>query len=227
MRGAEAEEAKEAEKAKAADAKEAAAEEPAAEVEEAGGSAEAEAEAGAPAEAEAEAAEAEVEEAEQGGPKQAAHVLGPLHHGALRYLVITPSYLAITPAAPQCAQPRWARCHARPVTWLSPLPGALNRGKYDAIYRLTPSFVDELRVFYGFGPSFPTEQLVTRSITGKALYLLAAPVLRLLAADSACKLKLVTTGAKVLERLDSFRGGGTSFKLAQVGSISSRPQPYL
>ena len=36
-------------------------------------------------------------------------------------------------------------------------------------------------------------------------------------ADSACKLKLVTTGAKVLERLDSFRGGGISFKLAQVG----------
>ena len=127
MRGAEAEEAKEAEKAKAADAKEAAAEEPAAELEEVGGSAEAEAEAGAPAEAEAEAAEAEAEEAEQGGPKQAAHVLGPLHHGALRYLVITPSYLAITPSCttvrstavgtmrtacylvitpPRCAQPR-------------------------------------------------------------------------------------------------------------------------
>ena len=124
----EAEEAKEAEKAKAADAKEAAAEEPAAEVEEAGGSAEAEAEAGAPAEAEAEAAEAEEAEAEQGGPKQAAHVLGPLHHGALRYLVITPSYLVITPSCttvrstavgtmpctacylvitpPRCAQPR-------------------------------------------------------------------------------------------------------------------------
>ena len=73
-------------------------------------------------------------------------------------------------------------------------------------------------------------------------------MLRLLQADSACKLKLVTTGAKVLapypyphplpvpatptqgapypyplplpkvlERLDSFRGGGISFKLAQEG----------
>ena len=97
MRGAEAEEAKEAEKAKAADAKEAEAEEEpaAAEAEEAGGSAEAEAEAEAPAEE----AEAEVEvEAEQGGPKQAVHVLGPLHHGALRYLVITPSHLVSTPS---------------------------------------------------------------------------------------------------------------------------------
>ena len=115
MRGAEAEEAKEAEKAKAADAKEEE-EEPAAEeaeVAEAGGSAEAEAEADVEAEAPAEA-EAE---AEQGGPKQAAHVLGPLHHGALRYLVITPSHLVIywlsplvtwiSPlAAPRCAPPR-------------------------------------------------------------------------------------------------------------------------
>eukprot|EP00964_Phaeocystis_antarctica_P036103 scaffold20634_cov41-Phaeocystis_antarctica.AAC.1 len=113
MRGAEAEEAKEAEKAKAADAKEAEAEEePAAEeaeVAEAGGSAEAEAEADVEAEA-----PAEVEaEAGQGGPKQATHVLGPLHHGALRYLVITPrhlvstpGYLVITLAAPRCAPPR-------------------------------------------------------------------------------------------------------------------------
>ena len=92
MRGAEAEEAKEAEKAKAADAKEAEAEEEpaAAEAEEAGGSAEAEAEAEAPAEAEV--------EAEQGGPKQAVHVLGPLHHGAPCYLVITPSHLVSTPS---------------------------------------------------------------------------------------------------------------------------------
>ena len=130
-------------------------------------------------------------------------------------------------AAPPCARPRVKPAIAHPSPGHHPLPGALNRGKYDAIYRLTPSFVDELRTFYGFGPSFPTEQLVTRSITGKALYLLAAPVLRLLAADSACKLKLVTTGAKVLERLDTFRGGGTSFKLSQVGGISRGPQPYL
>ena len=54
-----------------------------------------EAEAGAEAEAEA---GAEVEaEAEQGGPKQAAHVLGPLHHGAPRYLATTLSCLAISP----------------------------------------------------------------------------------------------------------------------------------
>ena len=34
-----------------------------------------------------------------------------------------------------------------------PPPGALNRGKYDAIYQLTPAFVEELRTFYGARPS--------------------------------------------------------------------------
>ena len=130
MRGAEAEEAKEAEKAKAADAKEEGAEEeePAAAAEEAGGSAEAEAE--APAEAEAEV------EAGQGGPKQAVHVLGPLHHGALRYLVITPSHLVSTPS---CTTVRsTAVTRTTPVTWISPLSGALNRGKHTD--RLSPGY---------------------------------------------------------------------------------------
>ena len=35
---------------------------------------------------------------------------------------------------------------------VTPLTGALNRGKYDAIYQLTPAFVEQLRTFYGAAP---------------------------------------------------------------------------
>ena len=42
---------------------------------------------------------------------------------------------------------------ARLLRGYPPPPGALNRGKYDAIYQLTPAFVEELRTFYGSRPS--------------------------------------------------------------------------
>lgn len=60
------------------------------------------------------------------------------------------------------------------------------------------------------------EQLVTRSVTGKAIYMVAIPLLRLLRADKAAKLKLVNTGTRVLERTDA-KGMSFAFRLAQEG----------
>jgi len=93
--------------------------------------------------------------------------------------------------------------------------GMNNKGKYDMLFSLQPSFLTELRAFLGLADSFPLHQLVTRSLTGKAIFLIAAPIFNLLQADFTGKFKLVNTGTRVLERLDY---GGLGFQFRSPGS---------
>jgi len=95
--------------------------------------------------------------------------------------------------------------------------GPRNNGKYDALYTLTPAWHAEFAAFFGM-EHFPAEQLVTRSVTGKAVYFIGAPVRALLAADSSAKLKLVNTGTRVLEKAEVRPGVTWHFKLAQEGA---------
>ena len=91
-----------------------------------------------------------------------------------------------------------------------------NNGKYDAMYTLTPAFHAELAAFFGMHASFPTDQLVSRSIGGKSVFFIGSSVRRLLTADIHSKYKLVNTGTKVLEKVDT-PNGGWPFRLAQEG----------
>uniref|UniRef100_A0A7S4C5M2 SAM-dependent MTase RsmB/NOP-type domain-containing protein n=1 Tax=Chrysotila carterae TaxID=13221 RepID=A0A7S4C5M2_CHRCT len=91
-------------------------------------------------------------------------------------------------------------------------------GRYDAIFSLKTSFLDQLRSFFGFKPEFDMRQLVTRACTGKSIVMLSDPVLKLLEADRSCKLKLVNTGVRVFERTDAERTAvSMSFRIAQEG----------
>ena len=58
---------------------------------------------------------------------------------------------------------------------------------------------------------------MSRSITGKALFLIGSAILQLLQADSSAKLHLVNTGTKVLERVEPREGVRFHFRLAQEG----------
>jgi len=73
------------------------------------------------------------------------------------------------------------------------------------------------RAFLGLGDGFPTEQLVTRSVTGRAIFLMGGAVLRLLRADASAKLHLVNTGTKVLEKVEARPGHPFPFRLMQEG----------
>ena len=46
--------------------------------------------------------------------------------------------------------------------------GPRNNGKYDAMYTLTPEWHEQLSEFIGLSNTLPSDQLVTRSVTGKA-----------------------------------------------------------
>ena len=96
--------------------------------------------------------------------------------------------------------------------------GPRNNGKYDALYQLTPSWHEELRAFFGLGESFPSSQLVTRSVTGKAIFFIGTAVLSLLTADAASKFKLVNTGTKILEKAEHRDGVAFPFRLCQEGA---------
>lgn len=101
--------------------------------------------------------------------------------------------------------------------------GAKNRGSYDALYELTPSWHAELGAFYGLPATFPYEQLISRSVVGKTIFLIGSAVLRLLRADGGSKLHLVHTGTKLLERLDARPGLPFAFRLAQEGAAFLAP----
>ena len=96
--------------------------------------------------------------------------------------------------------------------------GPRNNGKYDALYHLTPSWHEELKAFFGVGSSFPSAQLVTRSVTGKAIFFIGTAVLKLLTADAASKFKLVNTGTKILEKAEPREGVPFPFRLCQEGA---------
>ena len=96
--------------------------------------------------------------------------------------------------------------------------GPRTNGKYDALYHLTPSWHEELKAFFGVGSSFPSAQLVTRSVTGKAIFFIGTAVLKLLTADAASKFKLVNTGTKILEKAEPREGVPFPFRLCQEGA---------
>ena len=100
--------------------------------------------------------------------------------------------------------------------------GPRNNGKYDAMYTLTPEWHEQLSEFIGLSNSFPSDQLVTRSVTGKGIYFIGKSVLRLLSNDTHSKLKLVNTGTRVLERAENNKPGhdpnnAFPFRLMQEG----------
>ena len=92
-----------------------------------------------------------------------------------------------------------------------------NNGKYDAMYTLTPAWHAELSSFFGLSEHFPSAQLVTRSIGGKAIFFIGSGVLKLLAADTQSKLKLVNTGTRVIEKVEAHPGIAWPFRLSQDG----------
>ncbi|KAL1514434.1 hypothetical protein AB1Y20_003533 [Prymnesium parvum] len=93
---------------------------------------------------------------------------------------------------------------------------AANHGAYDALYALTPQWGAQFAQFLGLAESFDCARVVSRSITGKQLFLVSAPVLSLLQSDRSFRLKLVTSGTRLLERSD-LRGLSFPFRLAQEG----------
>ena len=105
-----------------------------------------------------------------------------------------------------------AAAHVGAALHLSPT----NHGRYDALYRLTPAFAEQLAAFFGLGATFPRDQLVSRSKQGKSIFFVERALLQLLRADERTKLRIVNTGARVLERLET-AGAAFGFRLAQEG----------
>jgi len=91
-----------------------------------------------------------------------------------------------------------------------------NNGGYDALYSLTPGWLGEVRAFFGLSEAFDMSRLVSRSITGKQIFVLSKPVIALLRSDKHTKFKLVNTGTRILERSE-IRGLPFPFRLAQEG----------
>ena len=120
------------------------------------------------------------------------------------------------PAAPEAEQATEkasaAAAHVGAALHLSPT----NHGRYDALYRLTPAFAEQLAAFFGLGAAFPRDQLVSRSKQGKSIFFVERALLQLLRADERTKLRIVNTGARVLERLET-AGAAFGFRLAQEG----------
>ena len=73
----------------------------------------------------------------------------------------------------------------------------------------------QVREHFGIGDSLESSQLVTRSVQGKAIFMLAPPLVSLLRSDATVKFKLVNAGVRILERAD--HAGHFGFRLARRG----------